>query len=313
MPKSDQLKPAELRRIPPALSTAVVRRADWSFCAMEHSRIGAIEFDAPGAAFHHVALPLERTPLRFGLHMDGRPQLGRNAPDMVTMIEAGAGGMARWDDIFESACFYFTDDALAEALGMEGGVVDHAVRTRVELHAPRLVRLLHALHSDAVAGQPHGSLVGDALFVTLASLLVKRGDHAALPRHGGGEICRVRRALEYIHANLTDRIDIAAIARAAATSPFYLNHAFRTAVGCSIWQYVLRERAKYGLVLMRETGASLTEIALSAGFETYASFISATRQAFGETPTRLRRDLSSAAAKPERPLSRPALTTRNDR
>lgn len=293
---SDQLKPADLRRIPPALSAAVVRRADWSFCAMEHSRIGAIEFDAPGAAFHHVALPLERVPLRFGLHMDGRPQFGRNAPDVVTMIEAGAGGMARWDDMFESACFYFTDDALSEALGVEEGCVDHEVRTRVELRAPKLVRLLRSLHADAVEGQPHGSLVGDALFVTIASMLVKRGDHVALPRHRGGEVDRVRRALEYIHANLTDRIDIAAIARAAATSPFYLNHAFRAAMGCSMWQYVLRERAKYGVVLMRDTEASLTEIALSAGFETYASFISATRHAFGEAPARLRRDLLSAAA-----------------
>lgn len=288
---SDQLKPADLRRIPPALAHAIVRRSDWSFCAMEQSRIPTIEFEAPSATFHHVALPLDRAPLRFGLHMDGRHQVGRNAPDIVTMIQAGAAGMARWDDTYESACFYFTDDALAQAVGVEGNKVEHDVRTRVELHAPNLVRLLRSLHADAVAGQPHGRLIGDAIFVALASALVKRGDHLGLPRQREGEGSRVRRALEYIHAHLTDRIDIATIARAAATSPFYLNHAFRAAMNCSIWQYVLCERARYGAVLMQGSEASLTEIALSAGFETYASFISATRHVFGDTPARLRRSL----------------------
>jgi hypothetical protein len=129
----DPLPPADLRRVPPDLIDAVIRRGEWSFCAMEHSRIGAIEFEAPGASFHHIALPLERNPLRFGLHMDGRRQLGRNAPDMVTMIEAGAGGLTRWDDTYESACFYFTDAALATALGCGDERVEHDIRTRVEL------------------------------------------------------------------------------------------------------------------------------------------------------------------------------------
>lgn len=292
MPRSDALSPDDLRKIPPELADAIVRRGEWSFCAMEHSRIGAIEFDAPGAPFHHIALPLERAPLRFGLHMDGRRQWGRNAPGMVTMIEAGAGGRTRWDATFESACFYFTDAALATALGCEGERIDHDIRTRVELDAPDLVRLLLALFSDAADGQPHGPLVGDAIFLALAPKLIMRSAHLKLPSRRGGESDRVRRALEQIHAHLTDRLDIAAIASGAATSPFYLNHMFRAVMGCSIWQYVLRERAKYAAVLMRDPERSLMEVSLSAGFETYASFISATRNTFGNTPARLRQCLS---------------------
>lgn len=288
MRRSDPLSPADLRRIPPELAHAVIRRGEWSFCAMEHSRIGAIEFDAPGGAFHHIALPLERNPLRFGLHMDGKRQLGRNAPGIVTMIEAGASGLTRWDDTFESACFYFTDAALAAALGCDDERVEHDVRTRIELTAPDLVRLLRAMFADAAAGQPHGSLVGDAIFLALASNLARPSAQLKLPRRRDGESDRVRRALEYIHAHLTDRIDIAAIANAAATSPYYLNHSFRASMGCSIWQYVLQERARYGATLMRDFSLSLTQVSLTAGFETYASFISATRKAFGNTPARLR-------------------------
>lgn len=258
---------------------------------MEHSRIGAIEFDAPAAPFHHLALPLERTALRFGLNMDGRRQHGRNAPDTLTMIEAGAGGTTRWDDVFESACLYFTDAALAFALGREEDQLGHDVRTRVELHAPGLVRMLYALHWDSAAGQPHGTLVGDAIFVALAAQLVPQGEHRRLVTRLGSEPSRVRRALEHIHANLTERLGIAEISVAASTSPFYLNHAFRAALGCSIWQYVLRARARYAMMLMHDRRLTLTEVSQLAGFDTYASFIGATRQEFGDRPSRLRKAL----------------------
>lgn len=275
---------AHLRRVPPE---ALLRRGEWSLCAMEHSRMGPVEFQEAGALFHHLALPLERVPLRLGLKMDGRLQFGRNARDMLTTIEAGVGGTAMWDGPYESACLYFTSSALTFALGCKESEAGEAVRTRAKLCSPVLVRLLHALHADALAGQPHRSLIGDAIFIALAARLVPRGKHRReLQRRS--EPWRVRRALEHIHTSLVEPLDIAAISAAAGTSPFYLNHVFRATLGCSIWQYVLRERARYAVVLMHDRALNLAGIAQLAGFDTYASFIAATRGEFGATPARLR-------------------------
>jgi AraC family transcriptional regulator len=280
---------AHLSKLPPDLSDGLLRRGEWSLCAMEHSRLGAIEFEAPAAPFHHLALPLERVPLKFGLVVDGRQQTGRNAPDTLTVIEAGAGGTTMWDGKFESACLYFTTAALGTALGCDIQEGAHTIRTQVELYSPRLSRLLHALSADAEAGQPHGALLGDAIFVALAAQLVPRGEHHRTPPRAGGEASRVQRAIEYIQANLTDRLNIVGISAAASTSPFYLNHAFRSVLGGSIWQYVLRERARYAFALMRGTHLNLTDVSQLAGFETYASFISSTRREYGCTPGSLRR------------------------
>ncbi len=297
MMKQSHPYPAQFRKVPPELASAVVRRAEWSLCAMEHSRIGAIEFEAPGAPFHHLALPLESVPLRFGLTVDGRHQFGRNAPDMMTTIEAGAGGATMWDETYESACFYFTTGSLSAALGEAVEDTAHNVRTRVEQHAPLLVRLLRALHADAAAGQPHGTLVGDSVFVALAAQLVPRGEHRRWAARSVHEDWRVRRALEYIHARLTEPLSIAAISTAIATSPFYLNHAFRASLGLSIWQYVLRERARFGVSLMGNDRLNLTEIAMLSGFETYASFIAAVRREFGEAPARLRQSARGSGSR----------------
>ncbi len=253
---------------------------------MEHSRIDAVELIEPGSPFHHLALPLERAPLRFTLRMDGRWLHGRNAADTVVMIEAGAAGMSHWDAAFESACLYFTNDALAHALGIEEAEVRHTIRTQTGYHSPELARLQHALYLDAATGQRHGTLIGDAIFVALAAHVVPQRKQITL-RHNG-ESWRVRNALGFIHAYLTEKLSIAAIAEAAGTSPYYLSHVFRDAIGCSIWQYVLRERARYAVFLMRNPQLTLTSVAQVSGFDTYASFIAAVRREYGQTPAALR-------------------------
>lgn len=269
----------------------VLHRGEWSLCAMEHSLIGPVHIEDPGAPFHHLALPLGDAPVRLGTWLDGRRDIKRRMRDCVGMIEAGVAGESWWDAPLESACFYFMPEALDIALGREVEPAAHGIRSTAGQSTPEIARLLHALHADAVAGQPHGNLVGDAIFVALAARLVPGSD--ATPAHarpGAGE-WRVRRALEYIHARLTGSLDIASIADAAATSPFHLSRMFRAALGLSIWQYVLRERARCAFALMRDPAPSLADIARDAGFETYAGFIAAMRGEYKLAPAALRRAL----------------------
>lgn len=282
------LPTASLRKLPLG-DDALISRGEWSYCALEHSRIPAVELNEAGSPFHHLALPLGRERLHLTFQSDGRRQFGRNAADTMTMIEAGASASSGWDGIMESACLYFTNNALAHALGLDIADVRHDVRSRLSYHSPALARLIHALLLDAAAGQPHGTLIGDAIFVALAYRLTTSNGQFRRTQNSRGEPWRVRNALAYIHENLTDELSIPGIAKAAGTSPFYLNRAFRLSIGRSIWQYVLHARANYAAHLMRDERMSLVTIAQSAGFQTYPAFIATVSRAFGKTPSALRR------------------------
>lgn len=275
---------ASLRKLP--LDTdMLLARGEWSWCAMEHSRIGSIELAELGSPFHHLALSLGSTPPRLTMQIDGRRRHARAATDDVTMIQAGASGLSGWDGPMESACLYFTDGALGQALGRDAADVRHDVRTRIVQRSPRLARLIYALFLDARQAQPHGALIGDAIFVALAALL------APVPSQrmrSTGEPRRVADALAFIHAHLTDDLSISSIAQAAATSPNHLNRCFRLAVGCSIWNYVLRSRANYAMRLLQHGHGSLAVVAQDAGFQTYPAFIAAFRQTFGQLPSAVR-------------------------
>ena len=232
-------------RIPPEMRHLVSLRSEWSLCAMEHSTIGPIQIADPGAPFHHIGLPLGTLPARMGIDADGRRSVASASADSVAMIEAGVAGTSWWNEPFEAACFYFTSESLSLALGSD--IADHAhhIRTTASLHAPVACRLLHALRADAAAGQPHGTMVGDSVFIALAGVLAPSGADWRGRTRPGIHDWRVRRALEYIHSHLTGKLDVASIASAAGTSPFHLSRQFRGALGLSIWRYVLRERARH--------------------------------------------------------------------
>ena len=291
MTTSSVLTPASLRKLPPDAADLLLARGEWTWCAMEHSRIGAVELVEPGSPFHHLALPLDRRPLRFTFTSGRHAQHARNGPDMVAMVAAGDAGRSRWDDVYESACLYFTDAALADAMGVESEDIRHDVRTRLDHHSPTLARLMHALFLDAAAGQPHGALIGDAAFLALAAELAPSHLRRRRSATRDGEPWRVRNALAYIHAHLTDELTIAQIADAAATSPHYLNRAFRLAIGCSMWRYVLAARARHASVLLSDRRLSLTSIAELAGFKSYPAFIAAIYRETGYTPGQVRQSL----------------------
>ena len=290
------LSPAGLSRIPPVMQHMVLRRAEWSLCAMEHSRIDAVHADDPGAAFHHIALTLGAAPPKMGIHAEGRRYLASGSPGNISMIEAGVAGTTWWDDGFEAACFYFTSESLAVALGADIDNHRHRIRTNASLDAPVARLLLQGLLHDATSGQPHGLIVGDAIFVALAGVLAPTGlDWRASTRPGMSD-WRTRRALEYIHTHLTDPLDVTSIAAAAGTSPFHLSRQFRVALGIPIWRYVLRERARHAFVLLQTSRLTLLEISVAAGFQTYASFISVIRSEFGQSPLKLRNLLTSSTS-----------------
>lgn len=274
-----------------AVSIELVSVGRWSLCHMEHTVMGPVRFDGPPAPFHHLAMPLGRSRPRMALSVAGRMRRPAFGVDEIIAIEAGTGGQVGWDDAFESACFYFQPDAIEAALGRPLAARDITLHTSTDLKAPIVVHLLQALHADAAAGQPHGVMVGDAIFSALAAQFVSGPVRV---EGASGADWRVRRALDYIHAHLADPIDLTTIAAAAATSPYHLGRSFRAVTGLTIWRYVLKQRARRAHRLMRETGLSLTQVSFAAGFETYSSFVAAVRQEFGKTPMALRRATRSA-------------------
>jgi AraC family transcriptional regulator len=103
----------------------------------------------------------------------------------------------------------------------------------------------------------------------------------------GWQIVRVQ---AFIEKNLDRTIHTRDLSAVARRSPAHFSRSFKRAFGETPHAYVMRRRLEKACYLMMTSTASLSEIALSAGFSDQAHLCRLFRQAFGQAPNRWRRE-----------------------
>lgn len=99
----------------------------------------------------------------------------------------------------------------------------------------------------------------------------------------------VRRALQYIDANLDDSLTVEAVAERHHFSPYYFHRMFTAIVGKSLAAHIRARRVEKACLLIAETGEPFTGIAGTCGFGSQQAFNRAFKGATGCTPGEYRR------------------------
>lgn len=101
-------------------------------------------------------------------------------------------------------------------------------------------------------------------------------------------IQKVSLAIEYMEANLTKKIDLAAIAEAVHYSRFHLHREFKVAMGITIHDYLLRRRLTEAAKLLVFSSKPILAIALSTGYESQQAFTSVFTAMYKQSPAQYR-------------------------
>jgi AraC family transcriptional regulator len=89
---------------------------------------------------------------------------------------------------------------------------------------------------------------------------------------------------QFVAEHLESKIDLKALANQVGMSQFHFARAFKSSFGVSPHQYVIGERIRKAAELMRESRASITDIALSVGFSCSSELSRSFRQTVGCAP-----------------------------
>ncbi len=98
-----------------------------------------------------------------------------------------------------------------------------------------------------------------------------------------------KRVLAYIDRHKDENLDLEVLARVARISKFHFHRLFRGYMGVSLGQYIKLARLESSMHGLTFGTHSILDIALSAGYETHASFVKAFRQKLGCTPSEFRK------------------------
>jgi AraC-like DNA-binding protein len=126
---------------------------------------------------------------------------------------------------------------------------------------------------------------------------------------GGLARWQSNRVRVFIQEHLTERIRVADLSALARSSPSYFSSAFKRTFGVSPHAYVMGRRIDLAAGRMLNSGAPLSEIAISCGFADQAHFSRQFRRATGRTPSAWRRERSLHALRAGKPedLAGPAI------
>jgi AraC-like DNA-binding protein len=101
-------------------------------------------------------------------------------------------------------------------------------------------------------------------------------------------LLRLLRARDAIHVRYSEPLQLAALAREAALSPFHFLRLFRDAFGETPHRYLTRVRIEKAKALL-VSGEPVTEVCLDVGFSSLGSFSALFARRVGAPPTTFRR------------------------
>ena len=94
---------------------------------------------------------------------------------------------------------------------------------------------------------------------------------------------------DYTIKHCTENITLDEIAQRSGFSKFYFSRAFKDYSGISYYKYLTMCRINYSTELLIDPDSSITEVAISSGFNSISSFIRMFKQIKGCTPTDYRK------------------------
>jgi AraC-like DNA-binding protein len=112
----------------------------------------------------------------------------------------------------------------------------------------------------------------------------------SLSPSGGLASWRLRRATEYLEADLSKSIDLGRVAQLSGLSLSHFARAFKASTGMPPYRWVLQARIKRAQELLDEGAQPITAISLELGFVDQSHFTRAFRRLTGSTPRRWQRD-----------------------
>lgn len=111
------------------------------------------------------------------------------------------------------------------------------------------------------------------------------------PPMGSITVSRMRLLDEFIDAGLDSPLGVAAMAQLLGLSEGYFMRAFKHATGKSPHSYLIDRRLAKARALMRDSTATLAQIAYACGFNSQAHMATTFRQRLGVSPMQLRANL----------------------
>ena len=108
---------------------------------------------------------------------------------------------------------------------------------------------------------------------------------------GGLSLRKLQTVIDYIQANLEEKISLNTLAETTEISSYYFGRLFKKSTGITPHQYLIKCRIDRAQVLLKERKLSISNIAFEVGFSNQSHFIKHFKRLTGKTPKKFRDEI----------------------
>ena len=243
-------------------------------------------------------------PVQARCRIDGRERRGLQTHGLFNVLPAGVTGTWRMERPVQAQILRLSPELLhdtADAMGLPARQAELA--PQIYARDPQIERIGWILQAEHDDGYASGPLFVDHLAAALAVRLLglqARGAAPAVPAARALPAWRLRNVLDYIEAHLDQPLALAELATVAGFSLSHFKALFKQTVGVPVHRYVLERRVERARALLVAGGASMTEVALEAGFSHPSHMARCMRRVLGLSPSQIAAPPRPTAGAPPR-------------
>lgn len=145
--------------------------------------------------------------------------------------------------------------------------------------------LLRQMQEELAARQPYHAMLLNNLTGQLA-LRIARKFFAGGADANDHNVTYIQK---YIEEHFTERLTPRELAQMSGYSYDWFRHIFSEKAGCSLSQYIQRQKLRHAAALLQTTQLPVTQIALESQFSSASQFIALFHRQYGVTPRAFRR------------------------
>jgi AraC-like DNA-binding protein len=254
-----------------------------------------VETADPVSGYYTLALALRKTNAAFSVS-GSTVHDGDLSPGMIQISAPGDSSRA----VFRAPCG-FLHLFIAERFVLQclenSGISAGTERPKFDRGFKRDViveQLIRSLNLPGMNAPTTGRLYVEGVCLAIIARIISTHHNRDASREKP-KICplpnwRLKRAVEYIDANIAEPITLAGVAKSTGLTRMYFAAQFRAATGLRPHEYILRRRVERAQDLMLSSDIALVETAFSVGFQTQAHFTTVFKRLVGQTPYKWREE-----------------------
>lgn len=238
---------------------------------------------------HTICLALDTRPIRLLQIREGKTYTGLYRKGDLSITPAQMPLFARWEGedhyLKIRLTSQFIQRVAREALEMDSDRLE--LLPQAQIRDPQIEAIGLMLLAELQQSDTANKLYIESLSNVLAVHLIRQYTTARsqpVMYKGGLPQRQLLQVLDYIDTHLHQEIKLTDLASLLGMSQFHFSHQFKQATGISPYQYLLQQRIERAKQLLKRSDRSISDIALTCGFNSHSHLSKQFRQLTGTTP-----------------------------